>query len=65
MAKRVYGDIFGCWIPIIHDGQGKHRTVICSECDEAFRYAHDRCPSCGIRMMFDPMLVYGKEDEKE
>ena len=54
----------GCWIPIIHDGAGKGRTVICSECDEAFRYARDVCPACGKIMNFDPRLVYARNKKE-
>ena len=49
---------WGIWIPMIFDGQGKGRTVICSECDEAFGYASEKCPACGKKMAFDPTLVY-------
>ena len=67
MSKRLIERIrsqHGCWIPILYDATGNHRTVMCSECREMFRYAHEKCTACGIRMMFDPYLVYNKGEEE-
>ena len=51
----------GMWIRILHSANGNRLRVLCSECDTAFEAAADECPSCKVRMAFDPALPYRKE----
>ena len=55
----------GSWIPIIHDAEGNGRSVMCSECEEVFRFAYETCPSCAAKMDYDPGLVYGEIPERD